>query len=169
MKVLLLASALLLLIAPVIRWFARRKADALGLPGELIYVDQGDRELLVSDRYGLVGRPDYILKDGGELVPVERKSRAVSRSGPHDGEILQLAAYCLLVEEHFKKAVLRGQLQYRNRSIDVPFDDQLRRRLSNALDAMHEADELRDVPRSHDSPARCRGCGHRSTCNQSLA
>jgi CRISPR-associated exonuclease Cas4 len=101
-------------------------------------------------------------------VPVERKSRTVSSSGPHDGEILQLAAYCLLVEEHFHKAVLRGQLQYRNRSIDIPFDDQLRRRLSNALDAMHEVEALRDVPRSHDSPARCRMCGHRSNCNQSL-
>jgi hypothetical protein len=85
------------------------------------------------------------------------KSRAVSSSGPHDGEVLQLAAYCLLVEEHFNQAMLRGQLQYRNRSIDIRFDDQLRRRLSNALDAMHEAEALRAVPRSHDSAARCRG------------
>jgi hypothetical protein len=29
-----------------------------------------------------------------------------------------------------------------------PFDDPLRRRLSNALDAMHEAEALRDVPRT---------------------
>ncbi len=103
MSMLLLASAVLLLIAVVLRSFARHKANALGLAGELIYVDQGDQELLVSDRYGLVGRPGYILNDGGELVPVERKSRAVSISGPHNGEILQLAAYCLLVEEHFEK------------------------------------------------------------------
>jgi CRISPR-associated exonuclease Cas4 len=31
-------------------------------------------------------------------------------------------------------------------------------------------DEMRsDVPRSHESAARCRGCGFRKVCDQSLA
>jgi hypothetical protein len=38
---------------------------------------------------------------------------------PYEGEILQLAAYCLLVEERFGKPVRRGQLLYQNRSLEV--------------------------------------------------
>ena len=169
MNVLILASLAVLLMAFALRYFARARAEAMGLPGKLVYADQGDQELFVSDRHGLVGRPDYILNAGGELVPVERKSRQLSASGPYDGEILQLAAYCLLVEERFQKSVRRGQLQYLNRSVEIAFDDKLRDRLMGALDGLRRASALGDVPRSHNSAARCRGCGYRQKCDQSLA
>lgn len=169
MNILILASLALLLAAFFLRYFARARAAALGLPGELVYADQGEQELFVSDRHGLVGRPDYIREvDGGELVPVERKSRELKASGPYEGEILQLAAYALLVEERFERPVRRGQLQYLNRSVEIAFDEQLRTRLMSALDALGQASQLPDVPRSHNSAARCRACGYRSKCSQSL-
>jgi len=100
---------------------------------------------------------------------VEQKSRVISAAGPYEGEILQLAAYCLLVEERFGKPVRRGQLLYQNRSVDVPFDDELRVRLLGALAELKSAELMGDVPRSHNSPARCRGCGFRQLCRDSLA
>jgi CRISPR-associated exonuclease Cas4 len=136
-------------------------------PERSFYADESG-ELLVSDRYRLTGRPDYILKSAGELIPVERKSRNVSLQGPFEGEFLQFAAYCLLVEETHHTAVLRGHLQYLNRSIDVPFDGRLRDQLKNALVAIEQASGLRDVPRSHKSAARCRACGFRERCGQAL-
>jgi|ERR1019366_8901192 CRISPR-associated exonuclease Cas4 len=126
-------------------------------------------EVLVSHRHGLTGKPDYISREGEELIPVEQKSRVISSAGPYEGEILQLAAYCLLVEGRFGKPVRRGQLLYQNRSMDVLFDEQLRARLLDAVAELKSAEVMSNVPRSHNSPARCRGCGFRQACRDSLA
>ena len=67
-------------------------------------------------------------------MPVERKSRNVSQRGPFEGEVLQLAAYCLLVEEKYQTPVQRGRLQYLSRSVDVAFDARLRRDLMSTLE-----------------------------------
>ena len=123
----------------------------------------------MSDAHLLVGKPDYILEHEGTLVPVERKSRKLSTAGAYEGEILQLAAYCLLVEEHYGRSVLSGRLLYQNRSLDVPFDERLRAKLHNALRALHEAAGLEEVSRCHTSAARCRACGFRDACRESLA
>jgi CRISPR-associated exonuclease Cas4 len=166
---LILASLAILALALLLRSYARARAENLGLAGELVYRDGGDREeLFVSKTHGLAGRPDYILKTGGAMVPVERKSRNVSAAGPHEGELLQLAAYCLLVEERFGKPVVHGCLQYLNRSVEIPFDAPLRSKLLATLRAMRQAEAARDVARSHNSPSRCRGCGFRQVCKQSL-
>jgi CRISPR-associated exonuclease Cas4 len=103
------------------------------------------------------------------LIPVEHKSRLVSAAGAYEGEILQLAAYCLLVEERSGKPVQRGQLLYQNRSMEILFDGQLRSQLLEAVGELKSAEVMSDVPRSHNSPARCRGCGFRQTCRDSLA
>ena len=97
------------------------------------------------------------------------RSRVISAVGAYEGEILQLAAYCLLVEERFGKPVRRGQFLYQNRSLEVPFYDELRARLLDTVAELKSADAMSDVPRSHNSPARCRGCGFRQACRDSLA
>ena len=126
-------------------------------------------EVLVSHPHGLTGKPDYISREGEELIPVERKSRSVSATGAYEGEILQLAAYCLLVEERFGKPVRRGKILYQNRSLEILFDDQLRNTLLDAVAELKSAEAMDDVARSHHSPARCRGCGFRQDCRDSLA
>lgn len=103
------------------------------------------------------------------MIPVERKSRSVSATGAYDGEILQLAAYCLLVEERYGTTVRRGQILYSNGSLEVTFDEGLRARLLGSAAELKSAEGMADVARSHDSPARCRGCGFRQTCQDSLA
>jgi CRISPR-associated exonuclease Cas4 len=123
----------LILGALLLRWYAQRTAAALNLSGDVLYSDDDTTaDVLVSDAHRLVGKPDYILEHGGELIPVERKSRKLSTGGAYEGEILQLAAYCLLVEEHYGRSVLSGRLLYQNRSLDVPFDDRLRAKLHTA-------------------------------------
>jgi CRISPR-associated exonuclease Cas4 len=146
------------------------KGRALGLEGEVVYADAGgEAEILISDRHRLVGRPDYILDGGdGDLIPVERKSRPAG-SGPYDGEILQLAAYCALVENGYGTIVRSGRLQYADRTVDIAFDEQLRAKLADTPAVVRETGKEKDVSRSHNSPARCRGCGFRETCGESLA
>ena len=167
---LLALSAAILVLAFLLKRLAVKRLEALGLAGEVIYSDNDAvDEVLVSHRHGLAGKPDYISIEGEEFIPVERKSRSVSATGAYEGEILQLAAYCLLVEERFGKPVRRGKLSFQNRSLEVPFDDQLRARLLDAVAELKSAEAMADVARSHNSPARCRGCGFRQACRDSLA
>jgi len=164
---LLAASLAALFFGVLLRFRAMKQAEEIDQAAQLFYQDD-DGETLVSDRHALTGRPDYILKDGEELVPIERKSREVTSTGAHEGELLQLAAYCLLVEEHFGKPVHREQLQYANRTLEFPFDQALRAKLFSAMQELREASRLSNVPRSHNNPGRCRRCGFRRTCKDSL-
>ena len=170
MTALVIASTMLVLLGVLLRASAKRQAGAFDLSDQILYADTGESsaDLLVSERHHLIGRPDYILVEHGEHIPVERKSRMLTHSGPHESERLQLAAYCLLVEERQGRPVSRGRLQYQNTTLDIPFDDALRRKLLATLAAIDSCANVADVRRSHPSPARCRGCGFRTDCTESL-
>jgi len=84
-------------------WLWRRSNQlraSTGLPWRtVVYHDTARRELtkaLFSARYQLTGKPDYVLADGKALIPVEVKPQRQATS-PRQGDILQLAAYCLLL------------------------------------------------------------------------
>jgi CRISPR-associated exonuclease Cas4 len=148
----------------------RRRA---GLPaGRVTYVDSGawDRceRPLFSDRYRLTGRPDYLVHSRGGVIPVEVKSSAAPQQ-PYPAHLLQLAAYCLLVEEQENQAPHYGILKYRDRAFEVDYTPALRQELLDTLDAMRRRQAARNVDRSHDEPARCQGCGYREWCDQRLA
>ena len=148
---------------------ARREA---GLPaGRVTYTDTGawDRceRPLFSDRYQLTGRPDYLVRTDRGLIPVEVKSRPAP-ARPYRSHLLQLAAYCLLVEEQEGQAPPYGILKYRNRAFEVDYTPALRRELLTTLDRIRRDRRARRVNRSHDDPRRCRGCGYRQRCDQRL-
>ena len=167
MTVLLLALALAALL--VARYLASRSRF---LPGEVIYSDIDEQrcgETLVSHRYGLVGRPDYIVRSPAGPIPIEVKSRACGSHGPYPGEKAQLFAYCLLIEDTMHLPVRSGVLRFRDRQWTVPFGDRERRFILSTLDEMRVA-ENDESARSHTIAARCRGCGFRATdvCGQEL-
>ena len=171
MTALLIASTMLVLLGILVRASAKAQTGAVELSDQILYTDTGQSavDLLVSERYQLIGRPDYILEEHGEHVPVERKPRMLTHSGPHESERLQLAAYCLLLEEREGRPVSRGRLQYQNTTLDIPFDDALRRKLLVTLAAIQSCADVADVRRSHPSPSRCHGCDFRTDCSESLA
>lgn len=167
---LVLLALLLLAIAIVLLRLARRGRIASGLPqGRVVYVDsrawQHPPEPLRAPRYGLVGRPDYLVRQGGTVIPVETKP---SREGnePYAADVLQLAAYCLLVEETYGRTPPHGLLVYRSRAFEIPFAAGLRQALLETLREMRRAGKQRDVPRSHDDPPRCAACGMRGHCGR---
>jgi CRISPR-associated exonuclease Cas4 len=150
-------------LALLVWWLLRRRAAVL--PGEVVWRDTPDADTLVSRRYALAGRPDYVVREAGGLVPVEVKSRACGSRGPYASERAQLLAYCLLVEEALGGAVSSGVLEYRDRRMVLPFGAAARQEITGLLARM---DAERDAHRSHDQAARCRGCGFRSQCNEAL-
>jgi CRISPR-associated exonuclease Cas4 len=116
---------------------------------------------------GLVGKPDYLVEQKSQPLPVEVKSTRVS-DAPYDAHIYQLAAYCLLVHRHYGKRPPYGILHYSNRTFTIPYTPQLEAALLRLLEEMKTQEHRRQLPRSHNSPGRCHKCGYRSICDQKL-
>ena len=111
---------------------------------------------------------DYLLRVGGATVPVEVKPRRRA-AAPYAGDLLQLAAYCLLVEETTGVAPPYGILRYAQRSWRVPYDTAVRDGVLAALSALGRDARAADVARSHQEPRRCAACALRAACDQRLA
>ncbi|MCS7087478.1 MAG: CRISPR-associated protein Cas4 [Thermoflexales bacterium] len=148
-------------------WLWRRS----GLPmGRVIYSDtrawQPNMRTFVSPRYRLVGRPDYLVQTTRGVVPVEVKSTRAPAQ-PYASHLMQIAAYCLLIEESFGKPPY-GIICYTDRQFAVDYTPGLREMLIATLRAMREALHAGCADRSHAETARCQGCGYRDRCDQAL-
>jgi CRISPR-associated exonuclease Cas4 len=159
-------------LALVLFFLSGRKRRAAGLPGgRVIYSDTGGWEQPEKPLYDPVteisGRPDYLVKQGKLVIPVEVKSGRTPEN-PYDSHIFQLAAYCLLVEREFGKRPPYGIIHYQNRSFAVDYTPELERALLDLLTEMRQDDSRRNVHRSHEAPGRCRGCGFEYICDQAL-
>ncbi len=167
MSVWLLALGLLLLAAGLAALFlARRARRRTGLPaGSLRYSDTGRGEQpapLHAARYGLAGRPDYLVQQGKQLIPVEVKSGQSPRY-PRRSHVLQLAAYCLLVEENYSQPDY-GILRYADRAFQIEYTPALRQEVLDSLDEMRGLIASGAVPDETSERARCRNCGYREDC-----
>jgi len=150
----------------------RRRWQQTGLPaGEVVYSDTGQWEKqeqpLTSRRYGLVGRPDYLVRvlENGQTVPipVEVKSRRRPAEA-YASHILQLAAYCLLVEDVLKVRPPYGLLRYADATLRIDYSDELRGLVLAAADGVRSARSAPNVGREHQDANRCRNCGYRRAC-----
>ncbi|MFL6230947.1 MAG: CRISPR-associated protein Cas4 [Pyrinomonadaceae bacterium] len=185
----LYASFLLLAcVAVIAHYAARARANSTGLPtGRLVYSDtgiavgelapaqinaEGERQerALVSRRFGLTGRPDYLVRSSEGVVPVEAKSARRPANGvPYDSHLMQLAAYCLLVEDALGETVPYGVMRYADGEARVEYTPELRETLLELIEEMREARDAEEVHRSHDEPRRCASCGYRDVCDEALA
>ena len=139
------------------------------LQGEVIYSDlDHPASVLYSRSLALSGKPDYIVRDSeGRVIPVEIKSgRAIQ---PHRGHMLQLAAYCLLVEEKYNVAVPYGILVYADKlQHKIEFDKHLRADLMRTIEEMRSAPESRPPERGHSQRQKCRCCSFSQSCHSRL-
>lgn len=173
MSWLLLLVLLLVLAGVALLIHGRRQRITAGLPaGQVVYADTGAWQRcerpLFSPRYGLSGKPDYLVQERGRIAPVEVKPSRVA-AVPYEGDILQLAAYCLLVEEEYGQPPQHGYLKYHQQLFRIDYTAELRRRLLSELARMRDAFRARDVPPSHHEPQRCLHCGYREHCAKRLA
>jgi CRISPR-associated exonuclease Cas4 len=82
---------------------------------------------------------------------------------------MQLAAYCLLVEEAMQVSVPYGIIKYRDGSMRVPFTNAVKRELLSLLPQIQAArGELANCHRGHRQHARCAKCGYRPVCSEAL-
>lgn len=153
-------------------WQGRRLYARSGLPrGSVIYADTSEwerqQEPLISRKYGIVGKPDYlvvVIEKGSEHhIPVEVKSRS-SPPEPYESHVMQLGAYCLIVEDVFKQRPPYGLLRYADQTFKIPFTTGLRTQVIEAANAIRGHRLAASVQRQHRDPGRCQGCGYRQGC-----
>jgi CRISPR-associated exonuclease Cas4 len=157
--------ALLLLI-----WGMRLRAQT-GLPWAPVrYSDAGwsaPEKPLLARSLGLVGKPDYVLEIHGSTIPVEVKpSRRATR--PYDSDLMQLAAYCVLIEETSGMAPPYGLLRYAEQTFRLDYSPRLRADVLAILDEMRDLLLQSDVTRDHDDAHRCHACGFYTQCDDAI-
>ena len=168
--ILLPISVLCLLAGLLLWWLARAGRRRSGLPaGRVRYSDTGGEkpQVLFSSRLGLSGRPDYLVERGRHLIPVEVKSGPAPPE-PYRSHVLQLAAYCLIVDEVHGRRPPYGLIHYDNRTFAVNYTPELKDELLDTIEWMRE--DMRDgqADRNHNDPARCRSCSMAEFCDQRL-
>lgn len=138
--------------------------------GRVVYLDtlklDQPAAALFDPAMGLTGRPDYLVREGGQQVPVEVKS---SRAPfvPYRSHILQLAAYCYLSEAVHGLRPAYGVIKYRDRAVAVDYTPELEQDLLETLAAIRRS-EAAEPSRSHEEPGRCRACGYLKVCDEAL-
>jgi CRISPR-associated exonuclease Cas4 len=166
-------AIILTVIAAILLWFAQRQSKTAGLPyGKIIYNDTRAwnrvEKTLFHPTFRLAGKPDYVVKQGNTLIPVEIKSTRI-KDAPLDGHIYQLAAYCLLIQNEYGIRPSYGILGYSNRSYKIDYTEKMELSLTELLEEMRSKLIKKNIPRSHNEEKRCIRCGYNSICDQRLA
>ncbi len=143
---------------------ARRRESALGA---LVAVDAGAPMTFRSERYRLTGRPDVVRRlPDGRLVPVELKSRSSPPAGPTPSHRVQVAAYCLLIEEATGRVPPFGAIRYGDgHEFRIDWTPAARASLLALRAEMDRPYDGRATP----SRAKCARCGWRAGCDARAA
>jgi CRISPR-associated exonuclease Cas4 len=173
-----IAAAGLLAAALILLWLSGSLRRRAGMPaGRLVYSDTRQWQPLAEPLYApsanLTGRPDYLVRRWNHTIPVEVKSTAPPAE-PYRSHVLQLAAYCLLVEEAYGRRPPYGLLHYAGgngpeRTFAVRYTRALEEELLGTIEWMREDWQGKRADRDHDDPARCRSCSYAEYCDQRLA
>ena len=159
---LLFVAMLFLMIGIVLLRKSQASRQHLGLPnGEVFYQDHNGQPMkavtLSSRVYGLRGKPDCLIRTQDGIVPVELKKSA--RPPAHGG----------VYPSHYGEHVPYGLVLYRDDATRkvIPTPENIAWLASN-IQELRAARSLPELDRSHCQKGRCRGCGMKYNCNQSL-
>jgi CRISPR-associated exonuclease Cas4 len=162
----------ILLVAFILSVIAGRQRRAAGLPGgRIVYTDTDGWGVVEKPLYdaglGLTGKPDYLIAQNGNYIPVEVKTGRTP-DAPYDSHIFQVAVYCYLVQKTYGKRPTHGIIHYPNRDFAVDYTRKLESALLDLIADLRVDERRAEVPRSHDDPHRCRRCGFREVCDEKL-
>ncbi len=126
-----------------------------------------DNITLRSARYGLIGRPDHIVRRGKTIIVEDKKpSRRV-----YESHRVQMGVYMLLVEEHYGVRPPHAVLVLGDGCREkIQNTKQLRAQVLDITARIRKArSDLRQPLRVVTTPAKCRACAQRQNCDQRVA
>lgn len=138
----LFVISMIVLIMGLVLWLIsyveRRKLGSVSK--DMVYQDSVEYPgmTLRSKRLRLVGRPDFIVRNGEQYIPIEFKSGHATKY-PYKNHVMQLAAYCLLVEEKYGVRPDHGIVRYPEKEFEVPFTPYLEVEVLKVIDDIIEA------------------------------
>jgi len=143
---------------------------AYDVRGDLVYIDSAAEKpkLFVSKKHGLSGRPDAVVMDGEHHIPVELKTGRVPR-GPLFSHILQVVAYCVLLEDEYGRAPPYGIIRYGETAFEIEYNEDQKKLLLQKLADMRLAITKGEAHRNHSRPGKCIHCSRRAGCPERLA
>lgn len=171
-----LTSLIVAAVLGILLWNERRvryerliaeHQHALGLPqGELVYEDaDGQGETLSSNEYPLAGKPDYVVQlPDGRPVPIELKLNVHDATAPYSNHQVQVAAYCLILEDYFTQPPTHGILRYADREFTIEYTPALRKKVIRLLTQMALCSEQEPPALARQRPAKCRICTFQPVC-----
>jgi len=135
--------------------------------GDIEYIDMAGSKAFKSDKYGLIGRPDYVIKMEDKQIPVEEKKGRTPK-GPLFSHILQIAAYCLLIEESTGKTPPYGLLKYPEQQHEIEYNEDLKKVLLEKLREMRKIMDTGEAHRNHNRPGKCKSCSRNDSCPEKI-
>lgn len=116
---------------------------------------------LHSEILHIHGKIDIVERAGDVIVPVERKHG----SRYYENDLVQLAAYAMLLEEYLEEQVPMGYLYLyeTNTRHAIEITDMLRERVVKTVEGICSM-TLDDVPKFSDNPNKCRKCSAVTYC-----
>jgi CRISPR-associated protein Cas4 len=117
---------------------------------------------LESSELGLRGRVDRveIVKSTNEIIPYEVKNR--EEKVYHSDEI-QLAAYALLLSEHYKTQVKRAFIESGNTKQEIPITEELKKEVLELIEKIRNM-ENSPPPAMLSNFNKCRSCEFQEEC-----
>jgi CRISPR-associated exonuclease Cas4 len=142
-------------------WYHMKNKKELGVRwASPIYSDEKGTKLLVADAYQLQGKPDYIFQTWflRKYIPLEIKSGLLKEDEPHPGDVYQLAAYFLIIEEVYGKRPPYGKLVYANKTFKIRNTYRIRKQLKQTLKQMRGMLEGQTKMKAEPSFIKCKNC-----------
>jgi CRISPR-associated exonuclease Cas4 len=137
----------------------RRKLKSYGLAeGERLF-----GQWIMSNKLGLTGKPDLVIRTAAEIYPVDFK---YTRDRPRKNHLYQLGGYALILEEQFQRPVKKGFIYL------IPQKDAVVFSLTGELkqDCLKMVGEIREMIRHESFPpaparrSKCTDCEYQNYC-----
>lgn len=124
-----------------------------------------DEPVFRSDKFGLSGSPDRMLKMDDGLIPSIIKTGNMPENGVWSSDRLQITAYSILVEEKYNSVVEKGFVEYvrwgKVRQVIIKRHE--RRKVLQVRDKIKKIQEGFMPERPEDAP--CEYCGFKDICD----
>ena len=127
--------------------------------------DKQHSKTYFSQKYRLVGKPDETFAYGDTEIPIEYKGSYV-KDKAYPSHIVQLAAYCLLIEDHFGKRPPYGKIVYNNgKEFEIKYTKELRASLLTTMKNMRMENPEKELPPICEDTRKCKHCGYAYFCH----
>jgi CRISPR-associated exonuclease Cas4 len=163
----------LIILAIILLILSSRVKKQAGIPGgKIVYSDTHMwgaplEKPLFDGSLGITGKPDYLVQQGNEIIPVEVKS-SQAPDAPYDSHIFQVAIYCLLVEKVYQQTPSYGLIHYPGKTFQVDFTPELKEAALELVSEMHHLERNKNIHRSHEEQPKCSRCGYKDICEERL-